>query len=133
VRFKCRGLYGERTEGFALVSRKPISFLGDVDSSTGVVIDENSDILGEKITGKILVFPFTRGSTVGPYVLLRLKKRGTAPLAIVNEKGDPIVVAGAVIAEIPFVDRVEEEFFKIVKSGVRLIVDPKLGFVELVE
>ncbi len=91
-------------EGTALVSRDPLSFLGGVDPDTGIVIAHDSDIRGRSVKGKILVFPHGKGSTVGSYILLRLKKNGTAPLGIINESSEPIVSVGAIIADIPMVD-----------------------------
>ncbi|NIM17461.1 MAG: DUF126 domain-containing protein, partial [Candidatus Aminicenantes bacterium] len=43
---------------------------------------------GRFISGKILIFPMGKGSTVGAYVLYQLKKKGLAPAAIVNVKAD---------------------------------------------
>ncbi len=93
-------------EGTALVSRDPISFLGGVDPDTGIVIAHDSDIRGQSVQGRILVFPHGKGSTVGSYILLRLKKNGTAPLGIINESSEPIVSVGAIIADIPMVDNI---------------------------
>ncbi|MCE4619574.1 MAG: DUF126 domain-containing protein, partial [Desulfurococcales archaeon] len=48
-----------------------------------------------------------RGSTVGSYTIYGLKYYGKAPTAIIVENdADPILVAGAVLAGIPLVDRV---------------------------
>ncbi len=131
MRFRCRGLYGGRVEGIALVSRRQISFFGDIDEN-GTVVAEDSDIRGENVSGKILIFPSGRGSTVGSYMLLRLKKNGSAPLAIVNAESDLIIAAGAVMAGIVLVDRVEDEFFDIVETGSKVVVDAASGYVELV-
>ncbi len=131
MRFRCRGLYGGRVEGIALVSRRQISFFGDIDEN-GTVVAEDSDIRGENVSGKILIFPSGRGSTVGSYMLLRLKKNGSAPLAIVNIESDLIIAAGAVIAGIVLVDRVEDEFFDTVETGSKVVVDAASGYVELV-
>lgn len=118
-------------EGEAIVSRRKFSFLGDVDVETGVVVAEDSDIRGESIAGKIFVFPAGRGSTVGTYVLLRMKKKGTAPKAIINVETEPIIAVGAIIAEIPLMDRLEVDPFKIIKSGDRIKVDAINGWVEV--
>ncbi len=131
MRFRCRGLYGGRAEGIALVSRRQISFFGDIDEN-GTVVAEDSDIRGENVSGKILIFPSGRGSTVGSYMLLKLKKSGSAPLAIINAESDLIIAAGAVIAEIVLVDRVEDEFFDVVETGSKVVVDAASGYVELV-
>ncbi|MHC1604671.1 MAG: DUF126 domain-containing protein [Candidatus Methanofastidiosia archaeon] len=95
------------TEGVALVSRKPLSFFGGVDPKTGKVISKDSDIYGESMAEKILVFPYGKGSTVGSYTLLRLKKEGKNPLAIINEESEPIVCVGAIISDIPMVDKID--------------------------
>jgi predicted aconitase with swiveling domain len=55
----------------------------------------------------VLVFPTGKGSTVGSYILYRLKKNGVAPAAIINADSEPIVAVGAIISEIPMVDRIE--------------------------
>ena len=96
-----------KAEGVALVSDKPISFYGGVDPETGKIIEKGHPLYGNSISKRILVFPYGKGSTVGSYILLRLKKRGLAPSAIINERCEPIIAVGAIIAEIPAVDGVE--------------------------
>lgn len=130
MKFKCRGLFGEKAFGEALVSKKPISFFGDVNEE-GIVVNRESDIFKECIAKKILVFPYSRGSTVGSYVLLQLKKREKAPVAIVNKESEIIVAAGAVLAKIVLVDRVEDRFFEVVRSGDKVLVNAKENYVEI--
>ncbi len=96
-----------KAEGEALTSTQPISFYGGVDPYTGRITEKGHELEGERITGKILVFPYGKGSTVGSYILLRLKKRGLAPKAIINKRCEPIIAVGAIIADIPTVDMVE--------------------------
>ena len=91
----------------ALVSMKPISFLGGVDPATGRIIEKEHDLCGESIKDKILCFPHGHGSTVGSYVLYSLSKRRLAPKAIINRTADPVVVVGAIIASIPMIDQVD--------------------------
>ena len=98
-----RGVVEGHVIGEALVSSMPISFLGGVDPRTGVVVEKGHDLEGLCVAGKVLCFPHGKGSTVGSYVLLALRRRGLAPLALVNEVADPIVVVGAIIARIPMV------------------------------
>lgn len=96
-----------RCEGEALVSAEPIGFLGGVDAETGVVIEKGHPLYGQCIAGRVLVFPTSKGSTVGSYVLYRLKKAGRAPVGIVNAQSEPIVAVGAIMADIPMVDQVD--------------------------
>jgi len=94
-------------EGEALVSPEPIGFLGGVDPDTGVVIETGHPLEGQCVVGRVLVFPTGKGSTVGSYTLYRLARSRLAPAAIVNAEADPVVAVGAIIAEIPMVDRVD--------------------------
>ncbi|MEM2964741.1 MAG: DUF126 domain-containing protein, partial [Candidatus Bathyarchaeia archaeon] len=71
---KGRPIVGGIGVGEALVSSKAISFLGGVDPKTGTVVDETLDINGANVKGKVLVFPNSKGSTVGSYVIYALKR-----------------------------------------------------------
>jgi len=94
-------------EGEALKTREPISFFGGVDPETGFVVEKGHEIEGETISGKILVFPYGKGSTVGSYILYRLKKNNRAPIGIINQYCEPIVAVGAIISNIPTVDKID--------------------------
>ena len=95
-----RAIYSGRAEGEAIKCSKPIVILGDINAELGTVEGCGN------ITNKILVFPRGAGSTVGSYTLYGLRYYGTAPAGIIVEKAEPIVVAGAIIAEIPTVDNI---------------------------
>ena len=94
-------------EGEALATAQPISFYGGVDPNTGEVIEKGHELQGKNIKGKILVFPNGKGSTVGSYTLYRMKKNGMAPAGIINKECETIVAVGAIISEIPCVDKVD--------------------------
>ena len=93
-------------EGQALVSPVPLSFFGGVDAATGIVVEPGHPLQGQSVAGRVLVFSTAKGSTVGSYILYRLKKAGLAPVGIINTESEPIVAVGAIIADIPMVDRV---------------------------
>ncbi|HHI00420.1 MAG TPA: DUF126 domain-containing protein [Thermococcus litoralis] len=130
MRLKGRKITRGKAKGIALVSKKPLSFLGGVDPETGIVKDIESDIRGESIKDKILVFPRGKGSTVGSYVIYQLKKNGVAPKAIIVEEAETIVATGAIIAEIPMVDKVD---ISKIKSGQIVEVDADKGEVFIEE
>ena len=96
-----------RAEGTALVSRAPIGFLGGVDPDTGVVLEPGHPLQGQSVAGKVLVFPTGKGSTVGSYTILRLGRGGHGPVAMINAESAAIVAVGAIIADIPMVDRID--------------------------
>jgi predicted aconitase with swiveling domain len=93
--------------GIALVSSEPLSFLGGVDPESGIVIENGHPLEGQSISGRVLVFPTGKGSTVGSYTLYRLSKNSLAPAAIINAQSEAIVAVGAIISEIPMIDQVD--------------------------
>lgn len=94
-------LNDEEVESEILYSNKPISPLGDIDPESGTIKDPESTIYGERISEKILVTPYFRGSTVGSYILFTLYKRKLAPKMIIVERIDPMLVTGCVLSNIP--------------------------------
>ena len=91
--------------GELLVTDVPISFLGGVDPETGTIIDANHPLSGRSVAGKVLAFPYGKGSTVGSYVMYGLKRNNVAPAAIINTECETIIAIGAIISGIPMVDR----------------------------
>ena len=121
-----RTIFPGQASGTALVSRMGISFYGGVDPETGVVTEAGHDLEGQSIAGKILVFPTGKGSTVGSYVLYRLKKNGHGPLAIINADCETITAVGCIIAEIPCIDQVD---LSQLQTGTQITLDTEAGSV----
>ena len=116
-------------QGTALVSRMGISFYGGVDPDTGIITEAGHDLQGQSIAGKVLAFPSGKGSTVGSYILYRLKKNGHAPTAILNAECETITAVGCIIAEIPCLDMLDLSFLQ---SGQQLEVVAQEGWVEII-
>ncbi len=114
-------------KGKVLLSKDPISFLGGVDPKTGIVIEKGHAIEGKCIASTVLVFPRGKGSTVGSYVMLQLKKNGKAPAAIINIEAEPIISVGAIISKIPMLDKLERDPFKFLKDGMDVEVNCERG------
>ena len=107
-------------EGEALATSQPISFYGGVDPNTGEIIEKGHELQGKSVKGKILVFPTGKGSTVGSYTLYRMKKNGTAPAGLINKECETVVAVGAIISEIPCVDKID---LSKIKTGDRIRID----------
>ena len=133
MRLKGRRVVGGHAEGEALISRDPVSFYGGVDPETGLVVEPGHAVEGECVTGKVLVFPTGKGSTVGSYVIYRMSKLGTAPAALVNSETEAIIATGCVISGIPLVDKLDRDPVKAFRSGELLRVSADEGVVEVVE
>ena len=125
-----RKVVGGTAEGEALVCRDPVSFYGGVDPDTGVITEPGHSCYGECISGKVFVFPAGKGSTVGSYVIYRMKKQGTAPAAIINVETEAILATGCVISSIPLVDKLEGDPLKTLTKGMKLRVVGDKGLVE---
>jgi predicted aconitase with swiveling domain len=108
--------YGEIV-GEVLITNSRISFLGDVDMSTGTIVGADLDIRGHNMKGKILVFSESRGSTVGSNVLYGLSRNGLAPKLIGTRRVEPITASGAIFGSIPMVSQLEENVFRELKNG----------------
>ncbi|MHA1606973.1 MAG: aconitase X swivel domain-containing protein [Candidatus Freyarchaeota archaeon] len=128
-----RGLVKGKAEGEAVVSSQPISFIGGVDPNTGIVIEKGHELEGCDIKGKVLVFPFGKGTTYNPFAIFAMKKRGTGPVAIINVKTEEIVLTGAILAEIPFIDSLDRDPLEVIESGDYVKVDGETGIVEVIK
>jgi phosphomecalonate degydratase small subunit len=128
MKLQGRKIYQGTAQGEALVTSMGISFFGGVDPDTGIVVEKGHQLEGQAISGKVLVFPTGKGSTVGSYTLYRLKRNGVAPLAIVNAQCETITAVGCIIAEIPCVDQVPIEQLQ---TGAILKIDGALGQIDV--
>ena len=117
MKLNARKISKGTAKGELLVSKDSISFFGGVDPDTGIVVEKGHDLEGKTITDKILVFPNGKGSTVGSYTLYRLKKNNKAPLAIINKECEAIVAVGAIISQIPLIDKLENDSYSLLKTG----------------
>lgn len=125
---QCRGISKGKAKGEIIVSKDPISFLSGVDPETGIVMEKGHAIEGRSIAGKVLVFPHGKGSTVGSYIVYALKKNGRAPAAIVNNEAETIIATGAIIADLPMVDKPSQDINSL-KDGMIAEVDGDEGLI----
>ncbi|NPV69348.1 MAG: DUF126 domain-containing protein [Firmicutes bacterium] len=131
--FECHPICRGVAEGDALVSSDNICFYL-TDPTAGKVIEEGHSIEGESVAGKVLVFPGGKGSSVvqadGMY---QLAVKGNSPSALIIEYPETVLVASAIIMEVPMVDRVDKEFYRVVKNGDKVKVDAEKGTITVVK
>ena len=118
-----------KAEGEALVCQSPISFMHGVNPETGIIVEKAHELEGESITDKVLIFPFGKGSTAGSYQIYELSICNKAPKAIINLRADPVIAVGAIMSNIPMVDRLDENPLKKIQSGDLVEVDADTGVV----
>ncbi|EHS48692.1 protein of unknown function DUF521 [Rhizobium sp. PDO1-076] len=88
-----------QAEGEILFSDVPLSFWGGVSSDTGEVIDRHHPLSGERLAGRVLAIPGSRGSCSGSGVVLELILNGNGPAAILLERPEAIITLGVIVAQ----------------------------------
>ncbi len=119
-----------------LASFQRALMFGDKKATCG---DQNNpDLYGKKMAGKVLCLPKTIGSTTGGLVLYCTCAMGCQPACMLfSEPIDSLAAAGAVLADVwlddcsmPVVDSLGQEFLDYVKEGMTITVKPD-GVVEV--
>jgi predicted aconitase with swiveling domain len=131
--FKCHRITGGSGEAKALISSDNICFYL-TDPTTGVITEKNHALEGQSVANKIVIFPGGKGSSVvqgaGLYYLM---EKGKVPKALIIQNPDTVLVASAVMLNIPLVDRVDEEFYKQVENDSYVNVDADKEVVTLIK
>jgi len=123
-------------EGEVIATSQPISFWGGVNPLTGCINDPRHELFDQCISGKVLVFPFGKGSSTTSLIILELARVNKAPAAIINMRSEPILATGPIVSkhfygkEIPVVT-LEEEAFKMLKTGQHVSVNAQEGVVTI--
>ena len=109
-------------EGEVLMTAESISFWGGVDPATGLVNDPRHELFGQSVAGKVLAFPFGKGSSTGSLIMLELVRVNKAPAALVNVRTEPILATGPIVVkhfysrQLPIIS-LDEKAFRALKSG----------------
>jgi predicted aconitase with swiveling domain len=130
---KGRSIVKGIARGPALVTCWPLGFNFGVDGETGLVIEHGHELEGRSLKGKVLIFPNGKGSTGGSFVIYQLSRTGNAPAAMVNISCESIIALGAIMANIPTVDSLNENPVLVVKTGDLVRVDGDGGTLEILE
>lgn len=85
--------------GEILATADPISFWGCVDPLTGIISDKRHELYQCSIAGKILVFPYGKGSSTGSLMILELIRNNLSPSAIINIRTEPLLTTGPVVGK----------------------------------
>jgi predicted aconitase with swiveling domain len=121
--FPCHKISEGYAEGEVIVSSDDIMFYL-IEPQTGIVIERGHSLEGKSIAGKILVFPGGKGSSVVQADgLYQLTKYNNAPKAMIIQNPETVLVASAIIMEMPMVDRLPSEFYTDLKDGDFVCVD----------
>lgn len=121
--YPCHRISEGIAEGEVLISMDDIMFYL-IEPETGTMIEKNHSLEGKSIAGKILVFPGGKGSSVVQADgLYQLAMKNNAPKAMIIQNPDTVLVASAIIMEVPMVDQLPPAFYENLKNGDRVRVN----------
>lgn len=107
-----------RAEGEALVSQMPLSWAPCSILNDGTVKMVGNPVSGENVKGKIVIYPTVTGSTSGAFGLLfKVKGSHNGPAGIICQNVHTIDLSGAIAANIPAVDGLDQDPLTAIKSG----------------
>ncbi len=121
-------------KGVVLVTSESISFWGGLDPASGTINDPRHELFGQSVAGKVLAFPFGKGSSTGSLIMLELVRVNKAPAAIVNVRTEPILATGPIVSkhfygiQIPIIS-LDENSFRMLKTGQHVTVNATEKFI----
>lgn len=127
LHYTCRPISEGTGEGEALLSTDALCF-AMCDADTGRVLEKGHCLDGRSVSGKVLVMPTGKGSSVVQADgLYRLLTKNTAPVAVVIQTPEPVLVSTIIAMEVPLVDEVDPAFYDNVEEGDHVTVDAVAG------
>ena len=128
-----RGVVGGKAEGEAIVLQKSLSFWSGLNPQTGTLGRGQvpPDLVGASVKGKVLVYPFGKGSTAGGAIFFWNCKNGYAPAAIINNRLDTVVANGVLSSKVPTVIELDQDPCQVITTGDFVRVDADNGVVEV--
>ncbi|MGD9941858.1 MAG: DUF126 domain-containing protein [Burkholderiaceae bacterium] len=130
---ECTAGLGRVCDGELLVSRHGFNARYDLDLNSGVFSRPQHDLYGLSPAGRILVFTGPKGGIATSWALDSLAQRGLAPLGLVCQQVNPVVVQGAALAGITLLAGYEARDLPRLASGARVRLDPRLRRIVLLD
>ena len=123
--------FGPVVEGEAVVSAEGFSPRYDLDRWTGVITKPGHKLEGTSIKDRICFFPTAKGGIAAGWAFYDIKHKGIAPKAFVFGVTNPVMVQGAVFADIAITEGWDPDPADVVRTGDWVRVDPARKVIEL--
>lgn len=124
-----RRVYKGNVKGEALVSHEGISTYRSINLETGEITARGHDLQGKVIKGKVLVFPFAKGSSAWGNNLHEMAHCGATPLAMLVTNGDTRSAVGAVCGKVPCMTDFDVDPTTVIETGDWVEVNADEGIV----
>jgi predicted aconitase with swiveling domain len=122
---------GPVVEGEAVVSAEGFSPRYDLDRWTGLISKPGHQLEGTSIKDKICFFPTAKGGIAAGWAFYDIKHKGIAPKAFVFGVTNPVMVQGAVFADIAITEGWSQAPAEVIRTGDWVRVDPGRKVIEL--
>jgi len=124
IELAARHATGRPVAGTALVAKDGFSARYDLDRIGGTVSRPAHKLAGRSYVGRILVLDTAKGGVASAWMLREMASRGVVPLALVFNTVNPILVQGAVFAELTLLAGFEGDVTAQVPDGATVEIDP---------
>ena len=124
--------FGPVAEGEAVVSGEGFSPRYDLDRWTGIITRRGHQLEGVSIRDKVLFFPTAKGGIAAGWAFFDLKAKGIAPRALVFGVTNPVMVQGAVFADLTSTEGWSRDPRECLRRGDIVRVDPAARTIKLV-
>ncbi|MHA1130609.1 MAG: aconitase X swivel domain-containing protein [Candidatus Helarchaeota archaeon] len=132
---KIRILKGKRVvpgvkQGNAIVLTRSFSAFGGIDPFTSQIIESRHPQKGEKVKGKVLIFPNGKGSSGFSLYFHILSMMGNAPRAMIINRVNSLTALAAVVCNIPTIGGPFDKgknLIELIRTGDKILVDATNG------
>ena len=123
--------FGPVVEGEAIVSTEGFSPRYDLDRWSGLISKPGHKLEGTSIKDKICFFPTAKGGIAAGWAFYDIKHKAIAPKAFVFGVTNPVMVQGAVFANITITEGWDPQPAGVIRTGDWVRVDPARRVIEL--
>jgi predicted aconitase with swiveling domain len=126
-----RSIFGPSVEGEAVISAEGFSPRYDLNRWTGEITKPGHKLEGLTITDKILFFPTAKGGVAAGWAFYDILHKRIAPKALVFGKTNPVMVQGAVFADMTIAAELSDLPENLFKTGDTVRIDAERKVIEL--
>jgi uncharacterized protein len=129
---KVHRAFGSIVEGEAVVSEEGFSPRYDLDRWSGIISRPGHALEGINISNKILIFPTAKGGIAAGWAFFDLLTKGIAPKAFIFGVTNPVMVQGAIFANITITEGWNPNALAFIKTGDNVRVNPAEKSIEII-
>jgi len=125
--------FGPAVEGEAVMSEEGFSPRYDLDRWSGIITKPGHKLEGVNIRDKILFFPSAKGGMAAGWAFHDIRAKGIAPKALVFGVTNPVMVQGAVFANMTITEGWSRDPRECIRTGDIVRVDPAARTIQLLK